>query len=98
MDSAELHQFLTTVLLEGTSEGASYLGGVKEGGAWGWSDGSRWGFTRWAEHQPSGDGSHIQMADFDGKWNDIGGAFLRYLRYLYFSHCMVFLECSNKFN
>ena len=89
VDSAELHQFLTTVLVAGTSEGASYLGGVREGGAWRWSDGTRWQFTRWAEHQPSGDGSHIQMADFNGKWDDIGGSFLRYLRFLYYNHSMV---------
>ena len=46
-----------------------WLGGVKRGGEWNWSDNSTWGFTKWDDGQPNGRDSNC-IYSYEGWWYD----------------------------
>jgi len=51
-----------------------WIGGLKEGSRWTWSDGTYWNYQDWHSNQPSGDGRCSNILDDDpsqGTWNDL---------------------------
>ena len=68
--SEEEHRFVANL---GTGKRSIWLNGRKIDGKWQWADGSSWSYQNWAPHQPSGDGTCMEIIPSSPpKWNDRG--------------------------
>ena len=63
----ETNDFLFSII-----SSRAFIGGILDSssGAWTWSDGTLFSFTKWKSNQPSGDGPVQEMFE-DGTWNDL---------------------------
>ena len=66
----ETNDFLLSLISSRT-----FIGGVLDSstGAWSWTDGTLFSFTKWASHQPSGERrQYVLELTEDGTWNNLG--------------------------
>ena len=59
--------FLKESITYGT---AAWVGGVQEGSAWKWIDGTPFMYENWRNDEPSGRGPQFGLGTTDNKWVD----------------------------